>query len=168
MSAREIVPDDDGSGLRIAIVAAQWNETIVRQLLTGARATLAGRGVADVDVEVWWVPGSFELPSAALLAARRGRVTGDARGSGAFHAVIALGCVVRGETEHFRLVADAASQGLARVALDTGVPVLNGVLAVENVAQAESRSGGEHGNTGAQVALAAIRMANLVRSESAR
>ena len=77
------------------------------------------------------------------------------------YAIIALGCVIRGETEHFRLVADNSAHGLMSVALETGVPVLNGVLAVENLAQAEARSGGEHGNTGSQVALAAIRMANL-------
>jgi len=150
------VPSDDGAGLRVAIVAAQWNEAIVRRLLDGALATLRAQGVADEAVEVVRVPGSFELPDAALWAAR-----GGAAGRPGVGAVIALGCVIRGETEHFRLVADAASQGLLRVALETGIPVLNGVLAVENVGQAESRSGGEHGNTGSQVALAAIRMANL-------
>ena len=168
MSAGEVRPGDDGAGLRIAIVAAQWNETIVRRLVDGACTTLAARGVAAADVEVWWVPGSFELPSAAALAARRGRATpGATPGAGAFHAVVALGCVIRGETEHFRLVADAAAQGLLRVSLDTRVPVLNGVLAVDDVAQAEARSGG-HSNAGAQAALAAIRMANLMRTEGAR
>jgi 6,7-dimethyl-8-ribityllumazine synthase len=81
--------------------------------------------------------------------------------SGRFDAVLAFGVVIRGETEHFRLVADGATQGLQRVALDTGVPVLNGVLAVYDAAQAEARSGGTHGNTGAQTALAALAMAKL-------
>lgn len=156
MSGTEVRPGDDAGGLRFRIVAAQWNERIVARLLEGARATLRARGAAVADVEVWWVPGSFELPLAARWAA-----------DGA-DAVIALGCVIRGETEHFRLVADGAAQGLLRVALDTGVPVTNGVLAVEDVAQAESRSGGEHGNAGAQAALAAIRMARLRPAREAR
>lgn len=168
MSVKEFLPSDDGTGLRVVVVAAQWNETIVRRLLDGALGTLRARGVADDDVEVWWVPGSFELPDAAAQAALWGRRSGERGGSAReFHAVVALGCVIRGETEHFRLVADAAARGLSRVALDTGVPVLDGVLAVENVAQAEARSGGPHGNFGSQAALAAIRMANLHRAKAA-
>ena len=151
MSVLQQRPSDDATGLKVAIVAARWNEGIVKRLVDGALEALRARGVADADVVVHWVPGSFELPVAAKWAI-------ETR-----HAVIALGCVIRGETEHFRLVADAASQGLMRVALDSGWPVLNGVLAVENVAQAEARSGGEHGNTGAQVALAAVHMANVRR-----
>jgi 6,7-dimethyl-8-ribityllumazine synthase len=154
MSVTQQRPADDATGLKFTIVAARWNEGIVKRLLDGALEALRARGAADADVVVRWVPGSFELPVAAQWATAAPR---------ACHAVIALGCVIRGETEHFRLVADAASQGLMRVALDTGVPVLNGVLAVEDVAQAEARSGGEHGNTGAQVALAAVHMANVHR-----
>lgn len=156
MSVTERRGGDDAKGLRVCIVAAQWNESIVRRLLTGALETLRARGVSDDAIEVHWVPGSFELPLAALHAARDPQ----------WHAVIALGCVIRGETEHFRLVADAAAQGLMRAGLDSGKPVLNGVLAVENVAQAESRSGGEHGNTGSQVALGAVRMVHLLRGEA--
>ena len=158
MSVEHVRPEADGQGLRIALVAAQWNESIVTRLVDGAVETLRARGVGEGDIEVRWVPGSFELPVAARGAALSGR----------FDALLAFGCVIRGETEHFRLVADAASQGLQRVALDTGVPVLNGVLAVENLAQAEARSGGEHGNTGSQVALAAARMARLRRATEAR
>lgn len=139
----------DASGLRFALVAAQWNETIVARLVDAALVVLRGRGAADAALEVRWVPGSYELPLAAQWAAR----------SGHFDAVLAFGVVIRGETEHFRLVADAASQGLMRVMLDTGVPVLNGVLAAENAAQAEARSGGALGNRGAEIALAAIHMA---------
>lgn len=153
MSVKQVRPEADATGLRFCLVAAQWNEGIVTRLVDGALAVLANCGAADADVEVRWVPGSYELPVAALWAAR----------SGSFDAVLAFGCVIRGETEHFRLVADAASQGLQRVALDTGVPVLNGVLAAYDAAQAESRSGGEHGNTGAQVALAGVRMARAMR-----
>ncbi len=175
MSVREYVPSDDGTGLKFCIVAAQWNEGIVKRLLDGALATLRSRGVADEDVEVHRVPGSLELPWAAMAALSTGGPDGfrDIEdGDPVPHAflpeaVIALGCVIRGETEHFRLVSDNTAQGLMRVTLDTGVPVLNGVLAVENVGQAEARSGGEHGNTGAQVALAAIRCANQLNGRFA-
>ena len=165
---REFVPSDDGSELRVAVVAAQWNESIVRRLLDGALATLRTRGVADDDVRVYWVPGSFELPRAAAWAFSQEYPWIDhPHTRRSCEVVIALGCIIRGETEHFRLVADAASQGLAHVALDHRRPVLNGVLAVENAAQAEARSGGEHGNAGSQAALAAIRMANLGRGRFA-
>lgn len=148
-------PADDASGLRFRIVAAQWNERIVARLVDGALATLRSQGAADGDVEVWWVPGSYELPLAAGWAVE------TPFDSGPPDAVIALGCVIRGETEHFRLVSDTTAQGLMRVALETGTPVLNGVLAAHDAAQAEARAGGEHGNTGSQVALAAVRMARL-------
>ena len=140
-----------GAGLRLAVVAARWNEAYVQRLVDAALDTLRRSGVRDQDVELTWVPGSLELPVAASWAADSGR----------FEAVLAFGVVIRGETEHFRLVADGTAQGLQRVALDTGVPVLNGVLAVHDAAQAEARSGGIHGNTGAQVALAALVMAPL-------
>jgi 6,7-dimethyl-8-ribityllumazine synthase len=159
VSVREFVPSDDAAGLRFCLVAAQWNEAVVRRLADGAAATLRARGAAEDAIEWWWVPGSLELPAAALHAARRGRA-GGAPGA-PFDAVVALGCVIRGETEHFRLVADNAASGLVRVSLETGVPVTNGVLAVEDAAQADARSGGPVGNAGSQAALAAVRMANL-------
>lgn len=146
------------AGQRFAVVAARWNEALVKRLVEAALDTLQRSGVHAGDVETNWVPGSFELPVAAHWAARSGR----------FDAVLAFGVVIRGETEHFRLVADAAAQGLLRVALDTGVPVLNGVLAVHHTAQAESRAGGAHGNTGAQTALAALHMAALARTARGR
>ncbi len=164
MSVEHVRPEPEGRGLRIALVAAQWNETIVERLVKGALESLRARGVADDDIEVQWVPGSFELPTAARWAVQSGRRLA-AGGSAPFDAVIALGCVIRGETEHFRLVADGAAQGLMQVALTTGTPVLNAVLAVEDVAQAEARSGGAHGNTGSQAALAALRMAGLRRRQ---
>ena len=139
------------AGRRFAVVAARWNEALVKRLVDGALDTLRRQGARDEDVEISWVPGSFELPVAASWAADSGR----------FDAVLAFGVVIRGETEHFRLVADSAVQGLQRVALETGVPVLNGVLAVHDVAQAEARCGGSHGNTGIQTALAAVSMAEL-------
>ncbi len=138
-------------GLRFAVVAARWNEQYVRRLVDAALDTLRRAGARDEDVELTWVPGSLELPVATSWAADSGR----------FEAILAFGVVIRGETEHFRLVADGACQGLQRVALDTGVPVLLGVLAVHDAAQAEARCGGAHGNTGAQTALAAVTMAGL-------
>jgi 6,7-dimethyl-8-ribityllumazine synthase len=163
VSVHEFVPSDSASGLRFAIVAARWNEAIVRRLLDGALATLRAQGADERDIDVYWAPGSFELPLAAHMAYAGPGPSGRGRAGADLDAIIALGCVIRGETEHFRLVADAAAQGLLRVALEAGRPVANGVLAVEDAAQAESRSGGEHGNAGAQAALAAIHMANLHR-----
>ncbi len=141
----------NAAGKRFAIVAARWNEAFVQRMVDAALDTLRRQGVRDADVETRWVPGSFELPVAASWAASSGR----------FDAVLAFGVVIRGETEHFRIVADGAARGLQRVALDTGVPVLNGVLAVNDSSQAEARCGGTHGNTGAQTALAALAMAAL-------
>jgi 6,7-dimethyl-8-ribityllumazine synthase len=140
-----------GERLRFAIVAARWNETFVRRMVDAALDTLRRGGARDEDITQTWVPGSLELPVAAKWAAD----------SGGYGAVLAFGVVIRGETEHFRLVADGVTHGLQRVALDSGVPVLHGVLAVEDAAQAEARCGGSHGNTGAQVALAALAMAPL-------
>ncbi len=154
MSVQVLKPESDATGLRFAVLAATWNEHIVERLVDAALDVLRHRGAADADVEVRWVPGSYELPVAAKWAAESGR----------FDAVLAYGCVIKGETEHFRLVAEAASQGLMRVALDTGVPVLNGVLAAYDAEQAAARSGGEMGNTGAQVALAGIAMARHRRA----
>ncbi len=155
MSVETRRPSDDARGLRFRLVAAQWNERVVARLADGALATLRAQGAADADLSLWWVPGALELPLAAKWAAA------EPFAAGAPDAVIALGCVIRGETEHFAIVARNAAGGLARVALETGVPVANGVLAVYDAAQADSRSGGEHGNAGSQAALAAIRMARL-------
>jgi 6,7-dimethyl-8-ribityllumazine synthase len=148
---REISPDHDAHGLRFALVAARFNEAYVRRLADAAAEVLAHRGAAVDDLERWWVPGAFELPLACRWAATSGR----------FDAVLAFGVVIRGETEHFRLVADASSDGLLRVGLDTGVPVLNGVLAAYDAEQAAARTGGALGNRGAEIALAAVQMARL-------
>jgi 6,7-dimethyl-8-ribityllumazine synthase len=149
--AREHEPATDARGLRFAVVAARFNQAIVQRLSDAAIEVLEKRGAAPEAVQRFWVPGAFELPLAARWAAESGR----------FDAVLAFGAVIRGETEHFRLVAESATRGLIDVALATGVPVLNGVLAVHDLTQAESRSGGAHGNRGAEVALAAVQMARL-------
>ena len=139
-------------GARYAILASRWNSRITDQLVAGARAAFAAQGVADDALDVVRVPGAWELPLAAECLARAGRHA----------ALVALGCVVRGDTRHYEQVADGASDGLMRVALDTGVPVLNGVLAVERFEDALARAGGSHGNKGEEAALAALEMVNLL------
>ena len=151
--AREIRPGHDARGHRYCLVAARFNETYVQRLVAAALEVLRSRGAGEEDLEVWWVPGSFELPLGCRWAAATGR----------FDAVLAFGVLIRGETEHFRLVAEASSQGLSQVALETGVPVLNGVLAAQHSDQAAERTGGTLGNRGAEVALAAVQMADLRR-----
>ena len=138
---------------RFAILASRWNPRIVDALVESARATFLANGVRDVAIDVVRVPGAWELPMAARDLAHAGRHA----------AIIALGCVVRGDTRHYEQVADGASDGLMRVALDTGVPVMNGVLAVENFEDALARAGGSHGNKGEEAALVAIEMADLRR-----
>ena len=144
--------DPDGTGRRIGIVAARFNEGVTRKLLEGALAGLSDRGVEQSDVDVAWVPGAFEIPHVARRLASSGRYDG----------VICLGAVVRGETAHFDLVANAAAQGIADVARETGIPVIFEVLAVETMAQAEDRAGGRHGNKGWEAAYAVLTMASLL------
>ncbi len=131
---------------RFAIVASRWNGDIVERLLAAAQGAFAEQGVAADAVDTLRVPGAWELPVLAKHLAA----------SGVYAAVVALGCVVRGETRHYEHVADQCAAGLMRVALDTGVPVMNGVLAVEHEADAWARAGGAHGNKGADVAVAAL------------
>ena len=156
MTARERRPGHDAHGLRFVLVASRFNEAYVRRLVDAAREVLGRGGASESDLEVWWVPGSFELPLACKWAAESGR----------FDAVLAFGVLIRGETEHFRLVAEATAHGLVRVALDSSVPVLNGVLAVHDADQAAARTGGPLGNRGAEVAMAALQMAGLARERS--
>ncbi len=144
----------EARGLRVAIVAARFNETVSRSLAAGAVDALRRHGVAEGSMSLTWVPGAFELPLACKTLAAAGEVD----------AVIAIGCVVRGKTAHFEYVAGAAATGISAAGLDTGVPVTFGVLTTENPAQAADRAGGKAGNKGAEAALAAIEMANLLRS----
>ena len=140
-------------GARFAIIASRWNPRIVDALVASAREAFVANGVAEAAIDVVRVPGAWELPMAAHDIAHAGRHA----------AIVALGCVVRGDTRHYEQVADGASDGLMRVALDTGVPVLNGVLAVERFEDAQARAGGSHGNKGEEAALVAIEMADLRR-----
>ena len=139
-------------GARFAIIASRWNPRITDALVAGARQAFADHGVAVAAVDVVRVPGAWEIP----LAARRLAAQGGHR------AIVALGCVVRGDTRHFEQVADGCSEALMRVSLDFGVPVANGVLAVDAHEDAERRAGGSHGNKGEECALVAIEMADLL------
>ena len=148
----EIRGDLHARGRRFAIAAARFNELVTRKLLEGALAALAAHGVAVEDVDVVWVPGAFELP----LVARR------LAGSRTYHAVICLGCVIRGETVHFEHVAGQAAAGIREAGQTTGVPVTFGVLTTETLEQALDRAGGKHGNKGWDAATAAIEMSSLL------
>jgi 6,7-dimethyl-8-ribityllumazine synthase len=140
------------AGGRFAIVAARFNERIVERLVDGARRTLAKGGVPDDDVDLHWVPGSFELPQAAAhLAATR-----------SYAAIVCVGCVIRGETPHFDFVAGQAAAGIQQVAVTTGVPTLFGVVTALTEDQAWARAGGAVANRGAEAAEAALEMVEFV------
>ncbi|WP_027080842.1 6,7-dimethyl-8-ribityllumazine synthase [Luteimonas mephitis] len=139
-------------GARFAIIASRWNPRISDTLVAGARATFAAHGIAEDAVDVVRVPGAWEIPAVAARIAAGGAHAG----------IIALGCVIRGDTRHFEHVADRCADGLMRAALDHGVPVANGVLAVDDQQDAERRAGGSHGNKGEECALVAIEMASLM------
>lgn len=141
-----------GRGRRIALVVSRWNEHVTSRLADGARDALLGAGVEAEDLVTCRVPGSFELPLACHRLASSGR----------YHAVVALGAVIRGDTDHYDHICRAAADGLLRAGLDTGVPVLFGVLTCHDEDQALARAGGTHGNKGADVALDALRMADLL------
>jgi 6,7-dimethyl-8-ribityllumazine synthase len=140
-------------GARFAILAARWNPRVTDALVAGARKAFIDNGVAEDMVDLVRVPGAWELP---VVAAQLGA-------AGSHVAIVALGCVVRGDTRHYEHVADRCAEGLMRVSLDCRVPVLNGVLATERFEDAEARAGGTHGNKGEEAALAAIEMANLLQ-----
>ncbi len=143
----------DGTGLRVGVVVARFNEIVTTALLDGAVRALAQAGVADVDVTVVWVPGAFEIATVARRLALAG-----------VDAVVCLGAVIRGETAHFDLVANEAARGIADVNRETGVPCIFEVLATEDLAQAQARAGGAHGNKGWEAAMAALEMAHVLRS----
>lgn len=144
----------DGTGLRIAVVTARFNDIVTDRLTAGCRDALARHGVRTEDVHWAEVPGSRELPVACKKLALTGR----------YDAVIALGCVIRGETVHFELVANEASRGLGQAAVETGVPIIFGVLATENLDQAFDRAGGKMGNAGWNAAISAIETASVLET----
>ena len=142
-----------GSGIRVGIVCSRFNEFITSRLLGGALDGLRRRGVDEDDVAVAWVPGAFEIPVVAKRMARSGR----------YDAVICLGAVIRGSTSHYDYVCSEVSKGIAAVELETGLPVMFGVLTTENIEQAIERAGSKAGNKGGECAEGAIEMVNLMR-----
>ena len=146
--------DMNGNGLKVAIVSARFNEVVTRQLMLGALETLDRYGVNDDDISIAWVPGSFELPVVAKAFAE----------SGKYDAIICLGAVIRGETDHYNMVANQSASGIASVGRETGIPTIFGVLTTENMDQAINRSGGKSGNLGSNSAVAAVETALLIKS----
>ena len=152
--SRKVSGSLNGEGLRVGIVVAEFNDFITSRLQEGAVAGLEVHGVRDDDVTIASVPGSFELPLVARKMAD----------SGQYDAVICLGAVIRGETDHYNHVAGEAAKGIANASVSSGVPVIFGVLTTDTVEQAINRAGGKQGNNGYGAAVAAVRMANLVRA----
>ncbi len=136
---------------RYAIIASRWNEDVVNALLRGAREALTEEGVTGEFIDVFHVPGAWDIPALAERLARDGRHA----------AIIALGCVVRGKTRHYEIVADGCARGLMNVATGHAMPVMNGVLAVDKLKHAQSRAGGKDGNKGAEVGQAALEMVRV-------
>jgi 6,7-dimethyl-8-ribityllumazine synthase len=143
-----------GKGLKFGLVVSRFNEFITNRLVDGARDALLRHGVSEPDIEMAWVPGSFEISLIAKKLAETGR----------FDAIICLGSVIRGDTPHFEYVASQATRDIARVSLESGLPVIYGVITADTLEQAIERAGAKAGNRGFQAAMNAIEMANLVRS----
>lgn len=141
-------------GLKIGIIAARFNEFITSKLVGGAIDALRRHGALEDDIELTWVPGAFEIPLIAQKMAQSKR----------YHAIICLGAVIRGATPHFDLVSNEVSKGIAHVGLQTGVPVIFGVIATDSIEQAIERAGTKAGNKGFDAAMTAIETANLLSS----
>ncbi|MCR5755370.1 MAG: 6,7-dimethyl-8-ribityllumazine synthase [Acetatifactor sp.] len=142
--------------MKVAVVAARFNEFITAKLLSGAMDGLIRHGVEEEDVHVAWVPGAFEIPLAAAKMAK----------SGKYDAVICLGAVIRGATSHYDYVCNEVSKGIANVSVECGVPIMFGVLTTDNIEQAVERAGTKAGNKGYDCAVGAIEMVNLLRALS--
>ena len=151
-SIKEIAGDFNPKKARFGIAVARFNSFVVESLVAGAVDTLQRHGVADKDIEIVRVPGAFELPVLVQAMAK----------SGKYDSVIGLGAVIRGSTPHFDIVADASAKGLATVALDTGLPIINGILTTDSIEQAIERAGTKAGNKGAEAAVTAIEMTSLM------
>lgn len=141
-------------GQRVAIVASRWNSFITDRMLGGAMDALVRHGISEDDIEVIRVPGTWEIPFAVRKAAK----------TGAFNAIITIGCLIRGSTPHFEYLAQEVTRSLGQIGIETEIPISYGIIAVENLEQAIERAGTKAGNKGAEAALAAIEMANLSRS----
>lgn len=142
-----------GKGLKFAIVVSRFNEVITKKLLEGALDCLFRHDVQTDDVEVFWTPGSFEIPVTAKKLAEMGK----------YDAIICLGCLIRGDTPHFDFLSAEVTKGVAQVSLEYSLPVIFGILTTDSLEQAMERSGAKQGNKGFQAALSAIEMANLFK-----
>ena len=142
------------SGLKMAIVISRFNEFITSKLLGGAIDGLVRHGCFEKDIEVTWVPGAFEIPLVAQKIASKKQ----------YDAIICLGAVIRGSTPHFEYVCAEVSKGVAKVSMDSGIPIIFGVLTTENIEQAIERAGTKSGNKGFEAAVSAVEMANLLKS----
>ncbi len=147
----------NGKGLKIGVVVSRFNDLITGRLLDGAQDALRRHQVAEDSIDVAYVPGAFELPIVAKKMAQTGK----------YDAVVTLGCVIRGATSHYDYVCNEAAKGIAKASDDTGVPAIFGVLTTENIEQAIERAGTKAGNKGAESAVGAIEMANLLRQMNA-
>lgn len=143
-----------GEGLKFGIVVARFNDFITHKLLEGAYDTLIRHGVSEDDIDVAWVPGSFEIPLAAQKLAETKK----------YDSIICLGAVIRGGTPHFEYVAAEVTKGIAQVGLNTGLPIIYGIITADNLEQAIDRAGTKQGNEGTKAANTAIEMANLLNS----
>lgn len=143
----------DTSGMRFGIVVSEWNHEITSALAQGARQTLIDQGTPEQQISLIQVPGSYELIYGARVLCEKNL----------YDAVIAVGCIVQGETRHFEFIAQAVSQGIAQLNVRYDTPVIFGVLTDDNIEQSRARSGGEHGNKGVECAVAAIKLASLRR-----
>lgn len=143
-----------GTGLKVGLVVSRFNELLSSRLLSGAQDALVRHGISADDTDVAWVPGAFEIPLVAAKLAQSGR----------YDAVIALGVVIRGGTPHFEYVSAEVSKGVAKVSLDSGVPVMFGIITADTIEQAVERSGTKAGNKGWEAAMGAIEMASLMKA----
>ena len=145
-----------GKGLKFGLVLSRFNEFITKKLLEGAQDALLRHGVSEEDIETAWVPGSFEIPLVAKKLAETKR----------YDAVICLGTVIRGGTPHFEYIAAEVTKGIAKVGLETGLPVIYGIITADTLEQAIERAGTKEGNKGFDAAVSAIEMANIVKGIS--
>jgi len=142
-----------GEGLKFAVVVSRFNELITNSLLEGARDALLRHGVDEKDIDIAWTPGCFEIP---LIAKRLAQ-------SGKYNSVICLGAVIRGGTPHFEYIASEVHRGIGKISLDTGLPIIQGIITADTLEQAVQRAGAKEGNKGFLAAVSAIEMANLLR-----
>ncbi len=155
---REFLPPLDASGLRVCLVVSKYGRVVTDRLVAGAVECLLQHGCADEAIDVFWVPGSFEIPLVAKSLAETGR----------YDLILALGCIIRGETTHFEYVAKEVSRGVAQVGWETGVPAVFGVVTADTMEQAIERSGVKGGGRGWDAALSGIQMVALLREGDRR